>query len=75
MIKKITAKYTLKDSSALRDLAYWLSKEPSERVMAVEELRRNYYGTSGRLQRVVRVAQGSPRRNKDLADLEALSEK
>ncbi len=57
MIKKITAKYSLRDSSALRDLTYWLSKEPSERVMAVEELRRNYYGASDRLQRSARVIQ------------------
>lgn len=59
MIKKITAKYPLKDSSALRDLAYWLSKEPSERVMAVEELRRNFHGSSARLQRAARVIQQS----------------
>ncbi len=37
------------------DLAYWLSKTPAERLEAVEILRRQYYGNSDRLQRVVKV--------------------
>jgi len=37
------------------DIAYWLSKTPSERLEAVEILRRQYYGNSDRLQRVVTV--------------------
>ena len=48
------------DSSAARDLAYWLSRPSSERLAEVERLRRLYYGiphdgTFPRLQRVARV--------------------
>ena len=35
------------------DLAYWLSRPVKERIEAVEILRREYYGSSARLQRNV----------------------
>jgi hypothetical protein len=56
MVKKIAVKYKLGDPAAVKaDLAYWLSLDPSERVSAVEILRRQRHGNSKRLQRVVRV--------------------
>jgi hypothetical protein len=56
MIKKIVHKKSLLDpQSAKQDLLYWLSRPPEERIAAVEHLRRQYYGSSERLQRVVRV--------------------
>ncbi len=58
MIEKSVHKHPLNDSAArLRDLAYWLSKTPAERISAVELLRRQHYGTHARIQRVARVTQ------------------
>jgi hypothetical protein len=58
MIQKVVNKRNLKDSSSIReDLAYWLSKIPEERVMAVDYLRRQYHGSTIRLQRSARVIQ------------------
>lgn len=58
MIQKVVNIVSLKDSSsAKRDLTYWLSKSPEERVSAVDFLRRQYYGNSGRLQKVVNIIQ------------------
>ena len=37
------------------DLAYWLTRTPEERVLALEFLRQQYHGTSIRLERVYRV--------------------
>jgi hypothetical protein len=60
MIQKVVAKYELNDpDAARRDLEYWLSRPPEERVEAVEILRRQFYGNPGRLQRVARVIQRS----------------
>jgi hypothetical protein len=57
MIKKVVKKTTLADSNDVaRDLEYWLSRTAAERFSAVEILRRQVYGDSERLQRVVRVA-------------------
>ena len=56
MIKKVVHKKNLSDpQSAKQDLLYWLSQPPEERIAAVEYLRRQYYGNSERLQRVVRA--------------------
>ena len=58
MIQKVVVKGNLQDaSSAKQDLAYWLSRPPAERVAAVDYLRRQYYGDTGRLRRVARVVQ------------------
>ena len=60
MIKKIVVKRNLfehKYSSIKDDLAYWLSKLPDERIAAVEYLRRQYYGSTTRLQKFARVIQ------------------
>ena len=43
----------------LDDLRYWRSKEPEERVAAVDFLRTQYYGSTGRLQRTARVVKVS----------------
>lgn len=56
MIKKIIKKYSLNDSQQKKDdRAYWLSVSPEERISAVEIMRKQMYGNSERLQRVVRV--------------------
>jgi hypothetical protein len=65
MIKKVVKKGDLSSLSEVKeDLAYWLSRTPSERVEAVEYLRRQRDGSTARLQRVARVierSQGSGR--------------
>jgi len=56
LIKKAVIKKNLKDYSSIQeDLAYWRSRSPEERVAAAEFLRRQYYGSTARLQRVARV--------------------
>jgi len=58
MIQKVVRKGSLQDtSSAQEDLAYWLSRTPAERVAAVDYLRRQYYGDTGRLRRVAQIIQ------------------
>jgi len=58
MIRKIVQVHRLDSHSEIRqNLEYWLSRPPEERVAAVEELRREVYGDSHRLQRVARVVQ------------------
>ena len=58
MIEKVVNKRNLKDSSSIsKDLAYWLSKTPDERVATVDYLRRQYHGSTARLQRSARVTQ------------------
>jgi hypothetical protein len=56
MVEKRVSKHELKDSAnaVLRDLSYWLSRTPDERISAVERLRQQY-GNTSRLQRVARV--------------------
>ena len=55
MLKKVVTKRNLDDNSILKDLAYWQNCSPEERISAVEILRRQYYGSSERLQRVSRI--------------------
>lgn len=62
MIKKVVKKGSCgggfhKES----DLGYWLTKSPRERIETVEILRRQYGGSTARLQRVVRVVQRTQR--------------
>ena len=58
MIEKTAKKLDLNmDSSIREDLAYWLSKTPRERIAAIEFLRRQYHGSSARLQKSARVVQ------------------
>jgi hypothetical protein len=45
------------ENSFLDDLAYWMNRSPEERISAVEILRRQYYGSSERLQRVCRIVE------------------
>lgn len=52
MIKKVVKKRGLHEFSEVKeDLAYWVSRTPEERVAEVERLRRQYHGSSTRLQR------------------------
>ena len=58
MIKKIVNKQSLEEYrkySIKNDLNYWLNKLPSERIAAVDYLRKQYHGNTIRLQRIVRV--------------------
>lgn len=56
MIEKVVKKGVLSEFDEVKEnLAYWLSRTPEERVESVELLRRQYYGNTGRLQRVARV--------------------
>ena len=58
MIEKTVKKFNLKKDSSIReDLAYWLNKTPQDRIAAIEFLRRQYHGSSARLQRSARVVQ------------------
>jgi len=58
MIKKVAKVKNLNDKSILLDdLKYWLIRSPEERVAAVDYLRRQFHGSSERLQRVARVIQ------------------
>jgi len=58
MIKKVVNKTSLTDrSAARRDPAYWLGRPLEERVAAVDYLRRQYHGSSTRLQRSARIVQ------------------
>ena len=62
MIKKIIKKQDLKEhhlNSTQNDLAFWLSKTPDERIFAVEFLRKQYHGSTARLQRSARVIERS----------------
>jgi len=57
MIERVVNKHPLKSPPS--ELQYWLSKTPTERVAAVEVLRRQvigeYSGTESRLQRVCTI--------------------
>lgn len=57
-MKKVVHKSNLHSlQSARDDLLYWLSRPAEERVATVDYLRKQYYGSTERLQRVVRVIQ------------------
>jgi hypothetical protein len=58
MIKKVVSKSKLPDYDEIKEnLAFWQSKTKSERIAAVEHLRRQFHGNSNRLQRVIRIFQ------------------
>ncbi|RPJ01391.1 MAG: hypothetical protein EHM36_13485 [Deltaproteobacteria bacterium] len=58
MIRKIVARLNLRYASRPgKDLVYWLSKTPEERISAVEFLRKQRHGDTARLQRIARVVQ------------------
>lgn len=58
MIAKVIQKGRLGHLQSDRvDLSYWLSRSAEERVAAVEYLRKQYYGSTERLQRVAKVIQ------------------
>jgi hypothetical protein len=58
MIKKTIKKTDLsKEDSIKEDLKYWLKKDPTERIFAVDYLRIQAHGNSERLQRIARVVQ------------------
>jgi hypothetical protein len=57
-IEKTVSIKNIKDKNQSQDdLQYWLGKSSEERLSAVEFLRRQYHGSSKRLQRVVRIIQ------------------
>ena len=55
MIQKVISKRKMDEISSSDDLAYWLERSPEDRISAVEILRRQFYGSSERLQRVSRI--------------------
>ena len=58
MIMKVVRKSSLHNFQSARvDLSYWLSRPVEERVATVDYLRKQYYGSTERLQRVARVIQ------------------
>jgi hypothetical protein len=60
MIWKVINKRDLHGFSSIKeDLTYWLSKTPEERVEAVDYLRKQYYGSTERLQRSARAIKRS----------------
>lgn len=60
MIEKVVRKENLQDFSEIKEnLAYWLSKTPDERIAEIDRLRRQYHGSSTRLQRSARIVQRS----------------
>jgi len=60
MIQKIVKRRDLHDFSSIpEDLIYWLNRTPEERVAAVDYLRKQYHGSTERLQRSARVIQRS----------------
>ena len=60
MIEKVATKRYLRDFNEVKEnLVYCLSRTPEERVAAVEYLRRQFNGSSARLQRSARVIQRS----------------
>ena len=62
MIEKVAYKAKLSQLNEVRqNLEFWLSKSPSERILAVEHLRKQYGGVTKGLQRVFRVLERAPR--------------
>jgi len=60
MIQKVVIIKELKSNDSISaDLEFWLRKSPEERVATVDYLRRQYHGSTARLQRVARVIQRS----------------
>lgn len=58
MIRKIVKIRDLDDPDSIKnDLDYWLSRNPEERLAAVEYMRRQHHGNTARLQRTARVIQ------------------
>lgn len=60
MVEKVVKIQNLSDhklNSLIDDLEYWLNKTTDERISAVEYLRRQYHGSSTRLQRSAQVIQ------------------
>ena len=79
MIQKAVAIKKLRTASACDDLSFWRKRDASERIDAVEVLRRQVYGSSIRLQKIVHIVSFAQKkrttgRKKDLADLESLGE-
>ena len=59
-MKKVVKIEDLKNEGTIKDdLKFWLSKSPEERVATVDYLRKQYHGSTARLQRVARVIQCS----------------
>jgi len=56
-MKKVVKKMKVGEESPKNDALYWLGRPAEERIEAVEALRREKYGSSTRLQRIIRVTQ------------------
>ena len=61
-IQKVVERGVLRaDPHGASDLRYWLQPTPQKRISCVEELRRQSYGDTPRLQRVAEIIRGFPR--------------
>lgn len=62
MMQVVVKRRPLNKSGADKeDIVFWLQKTPQERVATVDFLRKQYHGSTARLQRVARVIQRTPR--------------
>lgn len=57
MKRKVASVRNISEISPTEDLEYWLSRDPSERIAAVEFLRTQFHGNTERIQRTVRIIQ------------------
>ena len=57
-LEPVVRRYALSDRRAALDaLAWWLGRPASERLAAVDELRREFYGNPARLQRTAQIVE------------------
>ncbi len=61
MIERVVRIRKLESDTRRDDLAYWLMRSPTERIAAVESLRKQFHGSAPRLQRTARVVQRTQR--------------
>lgn len=59
MIQKVITKRNVDDLSSDDELSYWKKRSHEERITAVEILRRQYHGSSERLQRSAQIIERS----------------
>ena len=55
MIQRVVSRQNLHKNQVGQDRVYWLTRPLTERIDAVELLRKAYYGNSARLQRTVTI--------------------
>ena len=61
MIQKVIKKRKLDELPTNDNLLFWQSRSPAERISAVELLRRQYHGSTIRLQRSICIIERTQR--------------